>query len=62
VVARYYKTVYADIERESGNGEAMLFKPGPLTFVHFSAQPEPFLTQNTPYTHPQHTSTTPGTS
>ena len=22
-----------------------------LTFVHFSAQPEPFLAQNTPYTH-----------
>ena len=36
-----------------------------LTLVHFSAQPEPFLTQNTPYIHhvnpchPLYTSYTP---
>jgi hypothetical protein len=30
-----------------------------LILVHFSAQPEPFLTQNTPYTHPNTPSTPP---
>jgi len=30
-----------------------------LTLVHFSAQPEPFLTQNTPYTPPIHPLYTP---
>jgi hypothetical protein len=36
----------------------VIYAQAGLTLVHFSAQPEPFLTQNTPQ-HPQNTPTQP---